>query len=595
MSYVPVGINQGDTIYYYDTSVGDVVARDWFFPGGTPTGATSYGPAVVYNSPNASGWDTTLLVTDNAGITAQAVGKNIIVVIAENFSVSFTATPSSSLIDQSITYQSTTIADSGVTGYAWVVPGLGSTSGVTLSNFSHTVSDWYDLGGTHAGSPNALYFSAASLTVTSNVGNVGTANQNISYYKLGPQELVDYTDTGTYAISGPYYNPTIFGYTTNTMGLGGNNLVLEINQNISGQEWDNSYFHSTAEAVYYYPNTSDYSANYDPLKFRFIWNGTNLSSSGITVPNLPRFNVGNYIITGDVNTNFSDKFWITDYTTSGALLTEYSAALGVGSRKWSTSYIQSFMANTYHLSNSSKYIENAGFSTPGYLPLANLSTIIGVYALEAGYGWNGGYAGAYGVAIPTRSLINDYYSISGVSIGVDVKIYDTSNNIIDTIAVDLTAGGTGNTPDGYLMKAQSDGYGQGIASRLNSAFSSAGWGSYLLAEAQSYYSCYENGAGNGVVDVAYQYDSSKFYGLRVSVTQPEYSSNPIGSLSIEWSSSYLSAISSVNPNSVLKIPFAGSSVSSPNSFRSWTGMNQRIYTNPNTTPYFRGWKLGGSL
>ena len=59
MADIILGIEQGDIIYYYDTSIGDVVQRDWSFQGGTPTGATSYGPAVTYNGVNSNGysWD----------------------------------------------------------------------------------------------------------------------------------------------------------------------------------------------------------------------------------------------------------------------------------------------------------------------------------------------------------------------------------------------------------------------------------------------------------------------------------------------------------------------------------------------------------
>jgi hypothetical protein len=601
MSYPQTGAGQGDIIYFYDTSTGQVVSRSWDFPGGTPTGATSTSPLVVYNIPNTNGWDVKLLITDASGITGVSEGKNIIVVFPENFTLSFTPTPSSSLIDQNVTYQSTGTAASGLTGsgFNWIIPGLGATSGISLSSVSYSIPEWFDLTGTYIGSPNQSYLATATLSAVSNLGNNFSVSKNVTFSKLGPEESVNYADSVTYAISGPYYTPSVFGYTTSSLNLGGNNIVLEIDQNYPSQAWDNDYFHSTDEAVYFYSNSTDYSDLYSALKFKFIWNGNNLSLGGISVPGDPRFNVGNYIITGDVSANFSDKFWITDYTTSGAQLTQYAAVTGSTTRKWSNSYIQNFLANTYHLSNSSKYIENAGFNNSNLQPLANLASVNGyLLPTEEGYSWNGGYTGVnqHGVCVPTSSLINDLYGYSGAVVDLNIVLYSTTGLALSTTNVVLSPSGTsGNTPDGYLIKAQSDGYGLGLADLINLFLSSNSMNNHIQAEAQSYYAPYEGGNAYGAI--SNYYNSTTFNGLRISVLQPTYAGNPIGSIQVTWGPAYQSHVALIPGlpgSSVLNSPFAGTN-SSTSSFVSWSGLNQRLYVNPNTNPYFRGWKLGGSL
>lgn len=597
MSYQPIGINQGDIIYFYDTSLGPVNSWDWFFPGGSATGATAWGPIIQYNSTNTNGWDVSLLVTDSVGATSFAIARSIIFVFPEDFSVSFGISPSSSLMDEAVTYLSSATAGSGLTGsgYSWIIPGLGSTAGISLSSVTYSIPEWFDLTGTYAGAPNSSFLSTASLSLTSVVGNSSSTSENITFYKLGPLEEVNYGLTGSYGISGPYYTPTVSTYKSSDLNLGGTNIVLEIDQNFPASAWDNLFFHSTDEAVYFFPNTTDYSANFSPIKFKFIWGGSNLSLAGVSVPSLDRFNIGNYIITGDVSNNFSDKFWLTDYTSGGGQLTANATFTGSLSRQWSNNYIESLMSNLYHLSNSSKFIENAGFNIPSYTPLANLSSVVGFSNLESGYNWNGGYTGSdkHGVCVPSSSGLNALYGVTNAVVDVDINLYDETNSLITTInSVLSAAGATGNTPDGYLVKAQTDGYGQGIVDKLNSDISSAGMSSYILAESASYFSSYEGGGGSPAL-----YDANTFNGIQISVLQPEYSGNYINSIEIVWGMGYTGAVNSISglsSNSILRYPFAGTSTNT-SSYISWTGLNQKLTTNPNTNPYFRGWKLGGSL
>ena len=83
MADIQIGVNQGDIVYFFDQSVGSIVSRDWFFPGGSPTGGTAYGPQVRYNSVNSMGYDVSLSITDIAGVTAGITKSNIIVVSPE--------------------------------------------------------------------------------------------------------------------------------------------------------------------------------------------------------------------------------------------------------------------------------------------------------------------------------------------------------------------------------------------------------------------------------------------------------------------------------------------------------------------------------
>jgi hypothetical protein len=598
MSYIQVGINQGDVIYFYDTSLGDVVSWDWFFPGGTPTGSNSWGPAVSYNSPNTNGWNASLLVTDNAGVTGLAIGENIIVVFPEVFNVSFNATPTSSLMSQTVTYQSTGTAASGVSGsgYSWNIPGLGLTSGLSLSSITNTINDWYSVSGNYAGSPNSFVLVPVTLTVTSNVGNSASSFQNLVFYKMGPQESINYSSP-QYLTSGPYYTPSVLSSKTSDLNLGGNNIILKIDQDQPGSVWDNQYFHSTDESVYFFPNTTDYSPTYSPLKFKFIWGGQNLSLAGVPVPSLPRFVQGNYIIPGDVVSNFSNSFWITDYTNSGALLTTYSTFGGSQTRQWSNTYITEFIRNRFHLSNSSKFIENAGF-TQGLTPVANLASVVGYLNNEGNYNWSGGYTGGnnkHGVCVPSSNLFQSLYGISNATVDCTIKLYGAGNNQIFTTDVILSAPGTaGNSPDGMLLVSSYTPYGPGIENIINAALIPAGVSSNIVIQEESYFSCYETGGAYPVSSNLGLYDSSTFKGLRLSVSNPVYNGVEIDSIEITWGPLYTSAISSLPSQSVFRYPIAGSSTNST-AYISWLGLNRRVYRNPNTNPYFRGWKFGGSL
>lgn len=607
MSYQQVGINQGDSIFFYDTSVGDIASRDWYFPGGSPVGGTAWGVSVKYNTPNTNGYDASILVTDTAGVTGFSLGSNIIVVAPENFNVSFTINPTSSLMDQTVLYQSTGTAASGLSGagYVWNIPGLGATSGLSLDNVSYSVPEWYALVGTYAGAANSYSLQTATLTMTSNLGNVSNSGEYITFYKLGPLEQINYGHTGSYGVSGPYYTPIVENKTSGNLSLGGNNIVISIDQNYPSSAWNNSYFHSTDEAVYYYPNTTDFSASYAPIKFKFIWNTSAINLLGYTAPSIDRLTYGNYIITGDVSANFSNYFWLTDYTTGGNILSSYSQTLGSVTRKWNDYYIQSLLSNTYHLSTSSKYIENGGFNSGSNTPVINLASVVGYNNHQFSYNWNGynTYSNQVGVCVPSSLLLKTFCGVNNPVVDVNINLYNSSNSLITSVnAVLSSSNNPGNSEDGGIILAQSGGYNNalGIAELMNTAIATAGLTDYLLVEESYIYGSYENGKASGYPPpYDAHYDVYEFHGLRVSVLQTVYAGQEIDSIELVWGSGYNSFLVSyvqtdpqavLIPQNVVFYPFAGSGSSV-----SWTGLNQKLYRNPNTNPYFRGWKLGGSL
>jgi hypothetical protein len=149
MADIQIGVNQGDTVYYFDQSVGSVVTRNWFFPGGTPTGGTAFGPAIQYNSVNSFGYNASLLVTDAAGITAAASKSNIIVVSPEVANPSITISPSTLYMGPVVTYGVAGSTGTGFVSYAWNIPGIGATSGSSLSTVTKQYNDWYALAGTY--------------------------------------------------------------------------------------------------------------------------------------------------------------------------------------------------------------------------------------------------------------------------------------------------------------------------------------------------------------------------------------------------------------------------------------------------------------
>lgn len=606
MSNIVLGINQGDFIYYYNLSTGDV-DRDWLFQGGTPTGGTGYLPAIQYNSVNLTGYDARLTVTGYGGVQRTEIKSKIIVVYPEVFSVSMTITPSNTGMGSPVQYLFTGGTGSGVALYSWTIPELGGVTGATLSSVTYTAEDWYTLTGTYSGSPNSSFSTSGTLACISNVGNNSTASSPVTYRKIGPIESINYWNqggTGIYATSGQYYNTYIYPYTTSAIGIGGNNILFAIDQNAYYPlSWDNSHFHSTDEVAYFYPNSIDAGST---MKFRMLLSGSILDSMGATYVTSPEISSGNYIKPGDVHSKLNDIVYLTDYLTtgSGSLLTSLSAAIGTGNRDWSNTAIEEYLKNYYYMSGSSKYIETGGY-TANKTPARNLVSVVAYNLGMQGYNW-GGTGGAppanfHGVSVLSSFGADVLYSSAGI-IDISIELYDWEGTVLDSDVIILSEGGDpGNSYDGKMILAQDTPYntGYGIKSIINSRFAVTGWDDYLIVEEAEWFAPYQNGGST----TGTRYDSNSFHGLRVSVKEPLfYGTDYIHSVYIVWGPGYSAFLSSINGTipvndyAVLASSF-GSVSNAKVSKQSWTGIPNPIYQ-PNASnyqDYFKGWRYGGAL
>lgn len=601
MADIQIGVNQGDTVYYFDQSVGSVVTRNWFFPGGTPTGGTAFGPAIQYNSVNSFGYNASLLVTDAAGITAAASKSNIIVVSPEVANPSITITPSTLYMGPIVTYGATGSTGTGFVSYVWNIPGIGATSGPTLSNVYKQYNDWYALAGTYAGLPGASYVAPVTLLVTTAVGNTFNVSTTATYYKYGPVEEVDYNQaTYPYGISGPYYVPTVISANSGGIGLGGSSVVISIDQSMVAG-WVNSYFHSTTENCYYWANTDDLDYTngtvFGPIQFKTIFSGAALTLAGATYIANPTIDLGNYINPGGVTGLLNNIFYITDYPAGGKITDAKT-----GGRQWSNNAIQAYLSNTYYLSNSSKFIENGGIGS-GNSPNYNLATVddsvnYGTYNLNGGYG-----ATAHGPCVPTSTFFQTVHGISGVTVDVLVQITCENNPAGYQYPVTLSSpGGTGNSPDLNLVSVQNNSRGDGIATILNKATDLIGGPTkltdFILFEASPYYAPYEGGG----FTLSKQYDAVNFNGLRVSVMNPEVNGTGtildgdyIKTITLTWGSDWNSAIVG-NGLFGQDRPLASDPDPASPGWISWLGIKETMSIPTDShSSYFRGWKIGGLI
>jgi hypothetical protein len=600
MSNIQIGINQGDVVYYFDQSVGSVVDRDWFFPGGTPTGASVFGPAISYNGVNSVGYNVSLLVTDAAGVTAGESKSNIIVVFPESPNPSISVTPSTLRMGVDVNYSVAGSTGTGFVSYFWNIPGLGATSGSSLSSITQQYNDWFTLTGTYSGLPGASYISPVTLTVTTAVGNTFNISTNSTYFKYGPVEDINYNTTSfPYGVSGPYYLPTVIGPNSGSIGLGGSNPVIKIDQSYGSTAWNNSYFHSTTENCYFWPNNEDlneggYTTNtFTPIQFKVIFSGSVLSSAGASYTSDPALDLGNYINPGFINANLNDTFYITDYPAGGAI---NLARIGV--KDWDNNAIELYLSNTYYLSNSSKYIENAGSNKTG--PISNLA-VVDEY-LKGGYNLNGGYGtNNHGPCIPTSYFFESVKSVPGLEVDVTITVLCKESGANYSYDVVLSPpGGTGNSPDKYLTTVQSNSNGKGIAQILNEATALIGspnnLSDFIIFESDKSYCCYQGGGSSSNP----QYDAQSFNGLRISITNPIVSNTGtsldggeiITGLNLSWGPNWSSGIH--GGGYFLTDREIASNSNSSQEMISWLGVKENMqidYNDPDS--YFRGWKIGG--
>jgi hypothetical protein len=620
-----LGINQGDSIYYYDLSTG-AISREWTFQGGTPSTSTAYGPDIKYYGVNYTGYSTGLVITGAGGITAAAFKSNIIVVYPEIFSPAISITQSPGVIvydppiskmSSPVTYTAAGTVSSGYASHFWNIPQLGPTSGALLSSVTYSCTDWYTLTGTYVGAPDSSYLSNVSLSFSSVVGNGAVVNKNINFRKIGVEENVNYWSPGTYATGGKYYNVSTLALRTSAIGLSGNSIVLKIDLLPYSPRWDNISFHSTQEAVYLWVNSPDISKTYTPIKTNMILTGASLVSAGVyaSYVSKPRIMTGNYIIPGDISTEFDSKFYITD-NTSGITFTN----LIDGLRKWNTDAINDFVSNKYYLSGSSKFIELAGyrkvydeftfsFTRP---PWADLASGIGYKNNDAGYAWDGGWwaddgyvdpqAYYHGVCIPTGSLLEEKYGPpSDVDVDIRIILRDSTGSVItDFEFIVSTWGNSGNSPDTYLICAVDTGFGTGygIASLINTAIAAqpGGLSDNIIFEVNYSLRPYYDGGAESL------YINSSFGALKMSIKDPltsaTYGNKYIHSLEIGWGSQMYDFINDaiLDELDFPAVPFASDVNQTGSGMASWTGLPSKITVPASSqSTYFRGWKIGGSL
>jgi hypothetical protein len=620
-----LGINQGDSIYYYDLSTG-AVSREWTFQGGTPSTSTAYGPDIKYYGVNYTGYSTELVITGAGGITAAAFKSNIIVVYPEIFSpdIEITQTldviaydPPISKMSSPVTYTAAGTVSSGYASHFWDIPQLGPTSGALLSSVTYSCTDWYSLTGTYMGAPASSYLSNAILSFSSVVDNGAVVNKNINFRKIGVDENINYWSPGTYATGGKYYNVSTLSLRTSAIGLSGNNIVLKIDLGPYSPRWDNISFHSTQEAVYLCVNSPDISKSYSPIKTNMVLTGTALIAAGVTggYSSMNRIMLGNYIIPNDVSSKFDNRFYITDNGT-GSIFTN----LIDGLRKWNTDAVNDFVSNKYYLSGSSKFIEIAGyrkvyddftmtFTRP---PFADLASGIGYKENYTGYAWDGGwweYDGYvnpqkyyHGVCIPTGALLEEKYDLpSAVDVDIRITLRDSSESEIADFEFKASPwGNMGNSPDKYLICAADTSFGSesGIAKLINSEIAAqpGGLSDNIIFEVNYNLCPYADGGAELL------YANEMFGALKMSIKDPltsaTYGNKYIHSLEIGWGSQMSDFINGaiIDHLDFPAVPFASDVKQNGADMASWTGLPSKITVPASSeSTYFRGWRIGGEL
>lgn len=568
-----LSIKQGDTIYFYDTTIGDVASYSWNFNGGNPSTSTNPNEYVTFIGTNPSGYSISLSVTSPNGITTGITKSGIISVDAETISSAFTLNTNSRLMSE-ILYATTTgaTASSGIANYSWIIPGLGSTSGINLNAVAEVENNWYNISGTYSGAVNSSYLATSSLTITSNVPNTSTTNQNITYYKMGPSEEYDLDGIG---LSGPYYDPYIYPYNSGSIGIGGSNLVINLSQPYPSSVFNNTLFHSTGEVFFFYPNNVDAYGIYTTIKLRIILNKLQLDGLGAVYTTLnSEFTNGSYMLPGGINDIFGGNIYLTDYTTSGgSQLTLLQDPL---ERGWQNQDIIEYLKNTYYKSTSSKWIETLKTPTIAYDFL--ITNKVGET-----YDFKGGYSIGTkpGILFPSSYFI---YSITGGTIDVEIilSVYDVFDNELANVQIILSENADqGNSPDGMILTTNDTAnvHQLGIVSIINDAINASSLAGNIILESSTSFSPY-----------TLEY-STDFPGMRISLVDPvvSFSSEQIAYVKMYWSPAYIDYITSRSSLEGLELPFCSTTGSS------FTGLPDEIFNFSSGEVLQRGWTIGNQI
>ncbi len=497
MANTPVGIRQGDYIYYYDESQGFILSRDWYFPGGTPTGGTAFAPSIQYLTPNTSGYDARLTVTDGF-VYATETKNNIIVVYPEisDFQIlvlNDSGSPiSASDMSSNVVFVATGGTGSGITYYSWILPGIPGFTGGS-NTFTTNLYDWKDLTGSETGSPYSNFVGTAQVTAYTSLGNAFTSGSSITYNKSGVSEslnLVNYpAATGPTSHNISYFDISVLNpaLSTSSIGMSGNGLLLEITQP-GGTVFDNSSFHSNTEPLIYYPSSYDFPsisgqviASYSSFSSMGISGGILSSLSGLT-----RYTQGRYMYPSDISTLFGGNFYFADV--SNQLRNLYLDG-------WTTSAIESMLNETSFGSISSQNIK----SYPG-------DTLAGTSR-----GFTGGFpSNKTGPCLPSGNLVGADVNMALTFFGGPTNNLNSATLLGTSVITISPNGASGNSPNGSLMVCQDTIYngGTGIVSILNSQFASLNLTPYVGATASVDFTPY---MGAGVVE------PSDFNGIRIAI------------------------------------------------------------------------------
>lgn len=599
-----VTINQGDYVYFYDLSIGDIISREWLFPGGTPTGGTGFAQAVQYIDVNGSGFSVTLTVTDPS-ISLSKTENSAIVVDPQDFFVSLLITDgvnpiSSTDMSRQVYFIATGPTGSGISQYTWNLPGTGGFTG-SSNIVSLSLIDWSNLTGSDLGSVYTPFVTSPSVIATTVLNESGNSYQNLTYNKSGFEELLNLCEYP--GITGPtyiqYYDSSLIVdpsntsgfsigstgyYLTSGLGLSGNGVFVEINQ--TTPIFDNSYFHCQGELMTLFLPSYDVNSGF--VNGQVIASYQTYNSLGVSpassVSSLSRFKVGNYMYPGDISSVQSNYFYFGDTNSTlknlGLVDSTSLPTWNKTYRGWSADSIESLINDISYASLSSKSYENLMTnSLSTWLPGFQDNT-----GTDSGFTNSNEYGGpCIPFSVSTSPLNWTWYIYTSHSRSLD-DLYEWGPYDIEL----YNSGSTPNTPSGSFFVMGNNGYGDGISKVIEDWLSTNGLSSYIGVTAGPDFSVYER--YYSVAGMPYP-DPTEFNGIRISIKE-NYIGSDIVPLGI------------TGPNYLMKISFSGSVTNTsvtPNSnytIASWMGLSKNYITNPYQeqidpdTPK-RGWQFNG--
>jgi hypothetical protein len=584
----PVGINQGDYLYFYDLSVGNVVTRDWYFPGGIPGASEEFAPIVQYLSPNQAGFSVTLTISDGV-LTASVTERNLVIVYPESAStIQLTISQVNNPADMSseVTYTISGSTGSGLSYYTWNIPGVGGFTG-TSNTYGVTLDDWGVLTGSEFGSVYSTYQGTAQASITTVLGNTFSTSKPITYNKSGVEEYLNLCDypltTSIHNISyfdiqpiayydDVTYEPGITVYRlTNEISMSGSGIVLQVFQTpVPGDDpiFDNTSLHAQGENMTFYSPSWDIRGDQGgAINGQVVASYSAFSTLGITggvvsnVQHLSRYYQGNYMKPYDIGDKQNYRFYFAD--TDNELV---NTTLNRFGRYWSQDAVKAYLNDTSFASVSSRSWETGSITLPGIID--HTSDYAGFATLYGGPGVP--FDGNHNVTLTIQ-----YYGSSSRDL--------LGSTLLATHNIPLGTGGIGdrgNSPARTFLLAQDTGYGPGIATKLNAWFSANNLSPYMGATASPYFATFEDAqARNGGVwpnspapGVEYAFPQD-FNGIRISILDDYIDSHrgtrPFGLSSNKYLTEIILSGTAYNPDQRTTYDIAA-----------WLGLARTTITNP---------------